>query len=42
MIVQAEIAPLAAAGVRVFSPEDGQPVGLAEMINELILAAILA
>jgi isobutyryl-CoA mutase len=36
VIVPAEIDRLAAAGVRIFSPEDGQRLGLARMINELI------
>ena len=36
VIVPAEIARLAAAGVRIFSPEDGQRLGLTGMINELI------
>ena len=36
VIVPEEIARLAAAGVRIFSPEDGQRLGLAGMINELI------
>jgi isobutyryl-CoA mutase len=39
VIVPAEIERLAAAGVRIFSPEDGQHLGLARMINELIRAA---
>jgi methylmalonyl-CoA mutase len=39
VIVPAEIDRLAAAGVRIFSPEDGQRLGLAGMINELIRAA---
>jgi methylmalonyl-CoA mutase len=39
VIVPEEIARLAAAGVRIFSPEDGQHLGLAGMINELIKAA---
>jgi isobutyryl-CoA mutase len=38
VIVPDEIARLAAAGVRIFSPEDGQRLGLAGMINELIRA----
>ena len=36
VIIPAEIERLAAAGVRIFSPEDGQRLGLAGMINELI------
>jgi methylmalonyl-CoA mutase len=36
VIVPAEIDRLAAAGVRIFSPQDGQRLGLAGMINELI------
>ncbi len=36
VIVPAEIERLAAAGVRIFSPEDGQRLGLPGMINELI------
>ncbi len=39
VIVPEEIARLAAAGVRIFSPEDGQQLGLAGMINQLIKAA---
>ena len=39
VIVPEEIERLAAAGVRIFSPEDGQRLGLAGMINELIRAA---
>jgi len=38
VIVPAEVERLAAAGVRIFSPEDGQQLGLAGMINELIKA----
>ena len=37
VIVPEEIARLAAAGVRIFSPEDGQRLGLPGMINELIV-----
>ena len=37
VIVAGEIARLAAAGVRIFSPEDGQRLGLPGMINELIV-----
>ena len=33
VIVPAEVERLAAAGVRIFSPEDGQQLGLAGMIN---------
>ncbi len=36
VIIPAEITRLAAAGVRIFSPEDGQRLGLPGMINELI------
>jgi methylmalonyl-CoA mutase len=36
VIVAEEIARLEAAGVRIFSPEDGQRLGLPGMINELI------
>ena len=36
VIVPDEIARLARAGVRIFSPEDGQRLGLPGMINELI------
>jgi isobutyryl-CoA mutase len=36
VIVSEEIERLAAAGVRIFSPEDGQRLGLPGMINELI------
>jgi methylmalonyl-CoA mutase len=36
VIIPAEITRLAAAGVRIFSPEDGQQLGLPGMINELI------
>src|SRR5512139_1834574 len=36
VIVPEEIARLADAGVRIFSPEDGQRLGLPGMINELI------
>jgi methylmalonyl-CoA mutase len=39
VIVPAEIERLASAGVRIFSPEDGQHLGLTGMINELIRAA---
>jgi methylmalonyl-CoA mutase len=39
VIVPAEIERLAAAGVRIFSPQDGQRLGLTGMINELIQAA---
>ena len=38
VIVPEEIARLAEAGVRIFSPEDGQRLGLSGMINELIRA----
>ncbi|MGK5556381.1 fused isobutyryl-CoA mutase/GTPase IcmF [Actinomadura kijaniata] len=36
VIVAEEIARLAEAGVRIFSPEDGQRLGLPGMINELV------
>ncbi|MBW8483352.1 fused isobutyryl-CoA mutase/GTPase IcmF [Actinomadura parmotrematis] len=36
VIVAAEIDRLRAAGVRIFSPEDGQRLGLPGMINELV------
>lgn len=36
VIVPAEIARLASLGVRIFSPQDGQRLGLPGMINELI------
>jgi methylmalonyl-CoA mutase len=36
VIVPEEIERLARAGVRIFSPEDGQRLGLAGMINELV------
>jgi isobutyryl-CoA mutase len=36
VIVPAEIELLAARGVRVFSPEDGQRLGLAGMVNEMV------
>ncbi|MFC9974394.1 fused isobutyryl-CoA mutase/GTPase IcmF [Spirillospora sp. NPDC127200] len=36
VIVPEEIARLRAAGVRIFSPEDGQRLGLPGMINELV------
>ncbi|MEU6564060.1 fused isobutyryl-CoA mutase/GTPase IcmF [Nocardia nova] len=36
VIVAEEIERLAAAGVRIFSPEDGQHLGLPGMINELV------
>src|SRR5580692_8085364 len=39
VIVADEIARLAQAGVRIFSPEDGQRLGLPGMINELIREA---
>ncbi|AHH16015.1 putative methylmalonyl-CoA mutase [Nocardia nova SH22a] len=38
VIVAEEIERLAAAGVRIFSPEDGQHLGLPGMINELVRA----
>jgi methylmalonyl-CoA mutase len=36
VIVANEVARLSAAGVRIFSPEDGQRLGLPGMINELV------
>jgi len=36
VIVPEEVARLSAAGVRIFSPEDGQRLGLPGMINELV------
>jgi len=36
VIIPAEISELASIGVRIFSPEEGQSLGLAAMINELI------
>ncbi|NVI92861.1 fused isobutyryl-CoA mutase/GTPase IcmF [Actinomadura sp. BRA 177] len=36
VIVHEEIARLSGAGVRIFSPEDGQRLGLPGMINELV------
>lgn len=36
VIVAEEIQPLANSGVHIFSPEDGQKLGLAGMINQLI------
>ena len=38
VIIPEEIARLAKAGVRIFSPQDGQRLGLSGMINELIQA----
>jgi isobutyryl-CoA mutase len=38
VIVPAEIRELAAAGVRVFSPEDGQRMGLMGMIGECVMS----
>jgi methylmalonyl-CoA mutase len=38
VIISDEIDRLAAAGVQIFSPEDGQRLGLTGMINELIMA----
>jgi methylmalonyl-CoA mutase len=38
VIIPEEIARLGKAGVRIFSPEDGQRLGLAGMLNELIRA----
>lgn len=37
VIVPAEIRDLAAHGVRIFSPEDGQRMGLAGMIGEMVM-----
>jgi isobutyryl-CoA mutase len=37
VIVPAEIADLHSAGVRIFSPEDGQKMGLAGMIGEMVM-----
>ncbi|WP_300713125.1 cobalamin-dependent protein, partial [Limnohabitans sp.] len=37
VIVPAEIRALAAKGVRIFSPEDGQKMGLAGMIGEMVM-----
>ena len=37
VIVPSEIAALAAQGVRIFSPEDGQRMGLAGMIGEMVM-----
>jgi methylmalonyl-CoA mutase len=39
VIVPAEISALAAQGVRIFSPEDGQRMGLAGMIGEMMMRA---
>ncbi|WP_026926977.1 fused isobutyryl-CoA mutase/GTPase IcmF [Granulicoccus phenolivorans] len=36
VIVPAEIARLARSGVRIFSPEDGQRMGLAAMVNSVV------
>ena len=38
VIVPAEIAQLAEQGVTIFSPEDGQRLGLAAMVNQIIVA----
>ncbi len=38
VIVREEIDLLASRGVKIFAPEDGQRLGLAGMINELVLA----
>ncbi len=38
VIVAEEIAALAAVGVRIFSPEDGQRMGLQGMIGEMVMA----
>jgi methylmalonyl-CoA mutase len=42
VIVPAEIARLRDAGITIFSPEDGQKLGLAAMINEIIQACDFA
>jgi methylmalonyl-CoA mutase len=42
VIVPAEITRLRASGVTIFSPEDGQKLGLAPMINEIIQACDFA
>jgi methylmalonyl-CoA mutase len=42
VIVPAEIERLRESGVRIFSPEDGQRLGLAPMINEIIEACDFA
>ena len=39
VIVPAEIRALSALGVRIFSPEDGQRMGLAGMIGEMVMRA---
>src|SRR5918997_1963238 len=39
VIVPAEIERLRASGVRIFSPEDGQRLGLAGMINSMVREA---
>ncbi|MEN9544648.1 MAG: hypothetical protein RLZZ598_1481, partial [Pseudomonadota bacterium] len=39
VIVPAEIRELAAVGVRIFSPEDGQRMGLPGMIGEMLMRA---
>jgi methylmalonyl-CoA mutase len=39
VIVPAEIRALAEAGVRIYSPEDGQRMGLAGMIGEMVMRA---
>jgi isobutyryl-CoA mutase len=39
VIVPAEISALAEQGVRIFSPEDGQRMGLAGMIGEMVMRA---
>ena len=38
VIVPEEIAELAGHGVRIFSPDDGQRLGLAAMVNEVVEA----
>jgi methylmalonyl-CoA mutase len=42
VIVPAEIDRLAASGVTIFSPEDGQRLGLAAMVNQIIAAGDFA
>ncbi|MFL6090683.1 MAG: fused isobutyryl-CoA mutase/GTPase IcmF [Aeromicrobium sp.] len=42
VIVPAEIERLATSGVTIFSPEDGQRLGLAAMVNQIIVAGDVA
>jgi methylmalonyl-CoA mutase len=42
VIVPAEIERLAESGVTIFSPEDGQRLGLAAMVNQIIIAGDFA